>query len=199
MEITAVENSMNIEQIMDVAGELMCKFGYAGMSMRGLANALGVQAGSLYNHVESKQSLLYELIHRHESGMLNLLKDHALGDSRSAVHMMTLLWDKLALESSRGCNVAPLAKGETHHLTAEQLLEISQLRQSQRQRLRVLVGQIAGEGIGLSAEGLEHVSEELHALLVCHITLDAEPHIDPDHFVRQQLRSMSKRLLLKRD
>jgi AcrR family transcriptional regulator len=42
------------------AARLFAERGYHGTSIGDLANALGVQKGSLYAHIESKQDLLYE-------------------------------------------------------------------------------------------------------------------------------------------
>lgn len=42
--------------------ELFCDNGYQSTSLRDLASRLGMQAGSLYVHMKSKQSLLFELI-----------------------------------------------------------------------------------------------------------------------------------------
>jgi TetR/AcrR family transcriptional regulator, cholesterol catabolism regulator len=43
-----------------VAARLFAERGYHGTSIGDLAKALGVQKGSLYAHIESKQDLLYE-------------------------------------------------------------------------------------------------------------------------------------------
>src|SRR5437868_9131369 len=42
------------------AARLFAEKGYHGTSIGDLADALGVQKGSLYHHIESKQDLLYE-------------------------------------------------------------------------------------------------------------------------------------------
>jgi AcrR family transcriptional regulator len=48
--------------VLDAAAKLMCAHGYRAMTMRQLASALGIQAGSLYNHVQSKEELLWEIV-----------------------------------------------------------------------------------------------------------------------------------------
>jgi AcrR family transcriptional regulator len=44
------------------AARLFAQRGYHGTSIGDLAAALGVQKGSLYSHIESKQDLLYEIV-----------------------------------------------------------------------------------------------------------------------------------------
>jgi TetR/AcrR family tetracycline transcriptional repressor len=50
--------------IVEAAYAMLCQHGLAGLSMRRLAQDLGVQAGALYYHVESKQDLLAAVAER---------------------------------------------------------------------------------------------------------------------------------------
>lgn len=54
------------ELIRHVALEMFVELGFQSVSLRQLANAVGMQAGSLYNHIESKDALLFELIEAYE-------------------------------------------------------------------------------------------------------------------------------------
>ena len=45
--------------------QLIYTHGYDAMSLRDLAAKVGLQPGSLYNHINTKQELLFELIHNH--------------------------------------------------------------------------------------------------------------------------------------
>jgi TetR/AcrR family transcriptional regulator, cholesterol catabolism regulator len=49
-------------ELTQVAARLFAERGYHGTSIGDLAKALGVQKGSLYAHIESKQDLLYEAV-----------------------------------------------------------------------------------------------------------------------------------------
>jgi AcrR family transcriptional regulator len=44
------------------ATRLIALHGFEGMNLRQLADAIGVRAGSFYNHIESKESLLHTLL-----------------------------------------------------------------------------------------------------------------------------------------
>lgn len=48
--------------ILDVATRLFSEMGYAGTTMREIANAVGVLPGSLYAHIDGKETLLLEIV-----------------------------------------------------------------------------------------------------------------------------------------
>ncbi len=48
--------------VLDAARRLFAERGYHGTSMKDIAEALGVRAPSLYNHVASKQDILYAIM-----------------------------------------------------------------------------------------------------------------------------------------
>lgn len=51
--------------------DLIHEHGFEAVSLRQLAARVGLQPGSLYNHIETKQDLLFDLIHNH---MVTLLQ-----------------------------------------------------------------------------------------------------------------------------
>src|SRR5687768_14703863 len=58
------------EAIMKAGLELIYEHGYEAVSLRQLAQAVGIQSGSLYNHIRSKQELLVTLVVRHLGHLL---------------------------------------------------------------------------------------------------------------------------------
>jgi AcrR family transcriptional regulator len=52
--------------------DLIHERGFEAVSLRQLAARVGLQPGSLYNHIETKQDLLFDLIHNH---MVTLLQN----------------------------------------------------------------------------------------------------------------------------
>ncbi len=52
------------ERIYRTAGKLFSEIGYHATSMRDLAKELGLQGGSLYTHITSKEELLLEIVMR---------------------------------------------------------------------------------------------------------------------------------------
>jgi AcrR family transcriptional regulator len=59
----AIETSRR-QQIEDVASALFRERGYAGTSVRDIAQALNLQGGSLYAHVASKEDVLWSIVTR---------------------------------------------------------------------------------------------------------------------------------------
>lgn len=68
-----------MQAIREAGVRLIYEHGYEGMNLRQLADAVGIQAGSLYNHIHTKQDLLFELVKEHLSQLLAQL-DAALKD-----------------------------------------------------------------------------------------------------------------------
>jgi AcrR family transcriptional regulator len=50
------------DELVRIAGEVFAKSGYSGTSLRDVADAAGILAGSLYHHFPSKEALAIELI-----------------------------------------------------------------------------------------------------------------------------------------
>lgn len=50
------------EQIIQTAAKLFKEKGYSAVTMRDLAKAMGIRAASLYNHINSKQDILKDII-----------------------------------------------------------------------------------------------------------------------------------------
>ena len=64
--------------------QLIYQYGYEAVGLRMLANRVGLHQASLYNHIKSKQLLLFDLIHSHLRELLQAVEAymlaHASGD-----------------------------------------------------------------------------------------------------------------------
>lgn len=60
--MTAATAARSRNSILDVAVRLFGQQGYTGTSMRDIAKAVGVLPGSLYAHIDSKETLLAEIV-----------------------------------------------------------------------------------------------------------------------------------------
>ena len=60
-KMVSIENISRKEQVIRTAAELFKQKGYVATSMRDLAQALGIEAASLYSHIKSKEEILQSL------------------------------------------------------------------------------------------------------------------------------------------
>lgn len=61
-----------MEAIREAGLHLIYRHGYEAMSLRQLAAEVGLQVGSLYNHIRTKQDLLFDLVKAH----METLREH---------------------------------------------------------------------------------------------------------------------------
>ena len=80
--VDTVADPTRREQILRTAGDVMARSGYVGTSLKDIAAACGIQAGSLYHHFESKEALAAELIGRYQEE-LDAIGRAALADIRA--------------------------------------------------------------------------------------------------------------------
>jgi AcrR family transcriptional regulator len=50
--------------MLDVATELFARRGYEGTSVRAISDEMGIESGSLYSHIASKEEILLEIVER---------------------------------------------------------------------------------------------------------------------------------------
>lgn len=75
--------------IRSVALELFYKHGFQATTLRDIASRVGIQVGSLYNHISSKGDLLFDIM---ETIMLDLLEDQRqVAQTPDVVERMRLL------------------------------------------------------------------------------------------------------------
>ncbi|KTS76969.1 hypothetical protein NS274_13135 [Pseudomonas oryzihabitans] len=139
------------ERLRQAALELFSQDGYHGVSLRRLANVVGLLPGSLYHHFDGKQELLFELIEDHELEVLQLFKA-AAGKRPVWQAPRGLLEDYLELVQAQRAS-AQVAHHEFRHLNPGQQARIRTIRRRQVQALSEVLGR-AGREQGLALEGL---------------------------------------------
>jgi AcrR family transcriptional regulator len=70
---SGASGAVTLKAIRQAGLKLMAEHGYEAMSLRELAAEVGIQAGSLYNHIATKQELLVDLIRTHMEELLQAL------------------------------------------------------------------------------------------------------------------------------
>ncbi|MCW2936964.1 MAG: putative TetR family transcriptional regulator [Actinomycetia bacterium] len=66
-------------EILDAAAALFAREGYRGTSMREVATAAGIQAGSLYHHFPSKEAIAVELVQEYHADLDRTVQDFGPG------------------------------------------------------------------------------------------------------------------------
>lgn len=193
----AVENLSTSDQIRIMACDLFCRDGYNGVGMRSLAAAIGIGAGSLYNHIDSKQALLNELITDYELNLLHVFRSPSVSKAKTPSQMVALLWQQVDEFVTRNRNLALLARKEWCNLTIMQTKRISIVRRKRIRELYRLLTRMPD--VSLGGQGLQDVAEELYTLLDCNANLIIDSTADTNGFVRRQLRDMACMMMVKRD
>lgn len=121
-----------LDQIRGKALELFAERGFAEVGMRELALHLGIGAGSVYHHFESKEQLLFELIEELYEDLL----DAALLTDKGAAHsrLQALLRAHIALHERRGLHFL-MAEREYRCLSPQHQGQIQQLRSRYEEKL----------------------------------------------------------------
>lgn len=96
--------------------------------MRDLATYIGIKAGSIYNHVESKEALLFELIEELYKKLLHGANLVSRREAPPAARLLGLLEAHLQLHESMGAHFR-LAEYDLQCLSSEQQARILTLRQ----------------------------------------------------------------------
>ncbi|MBS7660597.1 helix-turn-helix transcriptional regulator [Pseudomonas lalucatii] len=106
---------------------LFAERGFSRVSMRDLAEHLGIKPGSIYHHIESKEALLFELIEELYEQLLHGARQLSRRAATPAEQLHGLLEAHLRLHASMGAHFR-LAEYDGHCLASEQQARIGELR-----------------------------------------------------------------------
>jgi AcrR family transcriptional regulator len=125
---------------------LIFEHGYAAMSLRQLAAEVGIQSGSLYNHISTKQELLFELIRDHINELLRQLDRALQGKTRPVDKLRAFTEFHVTYHMNRKREVF-IANSELRSLEPKNYAAIVALRGAYERRLAEILseGVAAGE------------------------------------------------------
>ncbi|MBF8730970.1 MULTISPECIES: TetR/AcrR family transcriptional regulator [Pseudomonas] len=139
------------ERLYLAAVDLFAEQGYQNTSLRDLAARLGIGAGSLYNHIESKQALLFDLIEECMSDLLCLtrLKLKAAQGTRARLRAFVSAFIELQQSERKRLQ---LVLREARNLTAEHYRLHAAMRDEYTQHLTAIIAStLLHRGIDSSA------------------------------------------------
>ncbi len=131
--------------VLDVACQLFADRGYRGTSMKDIAESLGVRAPSLYNHVASKQEILFAIMDKAMDRALAALED-ALAGAGDAAEQLRLATESLVLDFLRFPAEVTVCNTEVRSLEAANRLAIVAKRDQYAARVRGIIEQGCREG-----------------------------------------------------
>ena len=142
------------------AARLFAEKGYHGTSIGDLAEALGVQKGSLYHHIESKQDLLYETM-REGADAFHAALDAIPEDAPATEKIRLALRGHLRVVGEQ-LDVATVFVREWRYLEGDRRDEIVGERRRYEERFRALFRE--GRELGELRTDLDDATAALLAL-----------------------------------
>lgn len=139
-------------EILQTASLLFRQKGYSAVTMRDLADAVGIKAASLYNHINSKQQILSEIIFAIAEAFTEGIEEIAAQDSDAQSKLKAIITQHVTLTADNPYGMAALNNDWMH--LEDRLEYYLKLRNQYEKRFReiVLNGQQSGELRNVSHE-----------------------------------------------
>jgi AcrR family transcriptional regulator len=129
-----------MEAIRKAGLRLIFEHGYAAMSLRQLAAEVGVQSGSLYNHISTKQELLFDLVRDHINELLGQLDRAMLGKQSPTDKLRAFVAFHVTYHMTKKREVF-IANSELRSLEPKNYEAIVALRGAYEQRLAAILAE----------------------------------------------------------
>jgi AcrR family transcriptional regulator len=149
-----------MEAIRKAGLRLIFEHGYEAMSLRQLAAEVGIQSGSLYNHIATKQGLLFGLVQDHLNELLRQLAS-ALKDKDGPVEQLRAFVAFHVLYHVTKKREVFIANSELRSLDPKNYAVIVTLRGAYEQRL----AKILADGVEQGAFEIADVQVATFAIL----------------------------------
>jgi AcrR family transcriptional regulator len=134
------ENGTKREAIIDAAAKLFYQRGYSATSMRDLAEQLGVEAASLYNHIDSKLHILHEICFDVATLFMTHIEEVDQSDKNGIGKVEALLRFHIRQMVFHHENVY-VSDREWRHLTDPYLSDYQEQRRNYRKRFASIIEQ----------------------------------------------------------
>lgn len=125
--------------------KLIYEHGFEAMSLRQLADEVGLQSGSLYNHIASKQGLLFEIVREHMEDLSTRLDEALAGPADPAARLEAFCRLHLTYHMTRRAQVV-IANMELRSLDPENRAAIVAMRDAYEARLTEILRDGAAAG-----------------------------------------------------
>lgn len=132
------KNATKKDVITKKASVLFRKKGFPATSMRAIAEAIGVEAPSLYNHIQSKSAILKEVCFRIGQLFTTYLKEMELGSESNLSKIENILRFHISMMIEEYESVY-IADHEWRHLPEPFLTDFKNQRRNYRSRLAAIL------------------------------------------------------------
>lgn len=134
------------QRIYEAAIDLFAEHGFHGTSVRDLAQAVGVEAASLYHHFPSKQDLLRAMFDRFMDDILGMIRAASVGPGSPAERLANVVRRHVLFHIARA-REAFISHSELRSLTAQNRKRVIAMRDRYERTLRELLEAGVNEGV----------------------------------------------------
>lgn len=149
------------EVILLKAAELFREKGYNASSMRDLAEKVGVEAASLYNHIKSKSDILQEICFKIANQFMTEIDQITTGD-RTAIEKVEEILRFHIRQMVNNYEEVIVSDREWKHLTDPYLSNFQNQRRVYRQRIAALIQQ------GIEKNEIKQIDAPTAVLIMLH-------------------------------
>lgn len=137
-KIKSSKSNTRKDVIITKAARLFREKGYSATSMRDLAEHVGVEAASLYNHIKSKAEILQEICFKTANQFMNHMSEVEASDKGSIAKLEAILRFHIKQIIEHYEEVYVMDR-EWKHLTDPYLSNMQSQRRSYRQRIAAII------------------------------------------------------------
>ena len=142
MQVAESRHSPRRAEMIEAAARLFSERGYHGTSMQHLADALGLQRGSLYAHIGSKEDLLFDVVDEGANRFLERAESAVTTQALAAVRLKRLLVGHVETAIEH-LNSATVFLNEWRYLSED----LRAVIQEKRDRYEAMVRGVIDDGI----------------------------------------------------
>lgn len=170
------KSSPRKEVILEKAAQLFRKNGFNATSMRDLAENVGVEAASLYNHINSKAELLQEICFRIANKFTEHM-DEVIASNQTAIEKIEAILRFHIRQMIHNYEEVYVSDREWKHLTDPYLSNFKNQRRTHRQRIASIIEE------GIASNEIKQIDAPTAVLILLH----AVSGIESWHRSRQKI------------
>jgi AcrR family transcriptional regulator len=155
------KNSTRKETIIETAARLFRERGFSATSMRDLAEQVGVEAASLYNHISSKAEILQEICYKVANKFMSHIEKVDASDA-NAIRKIEEVLRFLIQQMLHNYEEVYVSDREWKHLTDPYLSNIQTQRRIYRQRIASIIEE------GIRKNEIKNIDAPTAVLIMLH-------------------------------